>query len=284
MLFWTSVPGADRYYVWIGLSDKDTVYETSSPLPSVTIPAGTLTSGVTYTWAVRVENSSQVSGLWSPDSTFTLAIPSGIGVPSLTAPAPEVVLSTLNPTFSWQTIPGATRYDLWIDKGTSDTKVYEVSVTATSWTVPVGTLVAGQTYWWSVIAGNADAWSKTGDIWNWSINRKFVLTANAVATIVVPTLLEPADGTTLATPSATLRWATVVAASWYRVWVGKGTSPSTSIAAYWKDINNPGTGSTQQLVLPAGTLERGATYWWHIIAGTGTDTATSEFNTFVVAP
>jgi hypothetical protein len=284
MLFWTSVPGADEYYVWIGLSDEDTVYETSSPLPSVTIPVGTLTSGVTYTWAVRVENSSQVSGLWSPDSTFTLALPTGIGVPSLTAPAPAAVLSTLNPTFSWQAVPGATRYDLWIDKETSDTKVYEVTVTGTSWTIPVGTLQAGQTYWWSVIAGSADAWSKIGDIWNWSIDRKFVLTANAVATIVAPTLLEPADGATLATPSATLRWTTVVAASWYRVWVGKGTSSSASTPAYSKDINNPGTGLTQQITLPAGTLERGATYWWHVIAGTGTDTATSEFITFVVAP
>jgi hypothetical protein len=284
MLFWTSVPAADKYYVWIGLTDDDTVYETSSLLPSVTIPAGTLTSGETYTWAVRVENSSQVSGLWSPDSTFTVAVPTGIGVPSLTAPAPEAVLSTLNPTFSWQAVPGATRYDLWIDKGMSDTKVYEVSVTRTSWTVPVGTLAAGQTYWWSVIAGNADAWSKTGDIWNWSISRKFILTTNAVATIVAPILLEPADGTTLATPSATLRWTTVVAASWYRIWIGKGTSSSASTAAYWKDINDPGTGPAQQITLPAGTLERGATYWWHIIAGTGTDTATSEFSTFVVAP
>jgi hypothetical protein len=270
--------------VWIGLTDDDTVYETSSLLPSVTIPAGTLTSGVTYIWAVRVENSSQVSGLWSPDSTFTLALPTGIGVPSLTAPAPEAVLSTLNPTFSWQAVPGATRYDLWINQGTSDTKVYEVSVTGTSWTVPVGTLAAGQTYRWSVIAGNADAWSKTGDTWNWSIDRKFTLTANAIATIVAPTLLEPADGSTLATPSATLRWTTVVAASWYRVWIGKGTSSSASTAAYWKDINDPGTGPAQQITLPAGTLERGATYWWHIIAGTGTDTATSEFSSFVVAP
>jgi hypothetical protein len=284
ILFWKAVSAADKYYVWIGLSDGTTVYETSSPLPSVTIPRDALTSGVTYTWAVRDENSSQVSSLWSPDSTFTLAVPTGLGVPSLVAPTPGAVLSTLNPTFSWQAVPGATRYDLWIDKGTSDTKVYEVSVTATSWAVPVGTLAAGQTYWWSVIAGNADAWSKTGDTWNWSIDRTFALTANAVATIVAPTLLEPADGSTLATPSATLRWTTVVAASWYRVWVGKGTSSSTSTAVYWKDINNPGTGPAQQLALPAGTLERGATYWWRVIAGSGTDTATSDFITFVVAP
>jgi hypothetical protein len=284
VLFWTSVYGADQYYVWIGLSDDETVYETSSPLPSVTIPAGTLVSGVTYTWLVRVENSSQVSSLWSPQSTFTLTIPTGLGVPSLAAPTPGAILSTLNPTFSWQAVSGATRYDLWIDKGTSDTKVYEVVVTGTSWTVPVGTLQAGQTYWWTVIAGGADAWSKTGDTWNWSLGRKFTLTADASPTIIAPTLQEPANGSTLATPSATLRWTTIVAANWYRVWVGKGTSSATSTAVFWKDVNNPGTGPTQQLVLPAGILERGATYWWHIIAGSGTDTATSEFSAFVVAP
>ena len=143
-------------------------------LPSVTIPAGTLTSGVTYQWLVRVENSSQASavcGALSRHSRWQSRL--AWAFRHSTAPVPGQYSRHLNPTLTWQAVSGATRYDLWIDKGTSDSKVYEVVVTGTSWTVPAGTLQAGQTYWWTVIAGSADAWSKTGDIWNWSIRRKF---------------------------------------------------------------------------------------------------------------
>jgi hypothetical protein len=288
VLFWTSVAGADQYYVWVGVSDQEpAVYEVSTTDTSVSIPPGTLKADTSYLWTVRVENSSGVSSLWAnPHPSITHSLPIGVGVPSLLAPPPAAVLSTLNPTFSWQDVPGATRYDLylWTKAGTTNTKAYELSLTGTTWTVPVGTLTAGQSYWWGVIAGNADAWSKTGETWNWSISRTFTITADAVATIVAPIPLEPANGASLGAAAATLRWSTVTAASWYRIWVGKGTSSSAATPVYWKDINNPGAGPVQQLVLPGGTLERGATYWWRVIAGTGTDTATSEFVSFSVAP
>ncbi len=284
MLCWAPVAGADQYYIWIGTPDDDTVYETSSASASVAVPAGTLTSGLSYVWSVRTENSSQVSSLWSPDLSFTMAIPTGVGVPSPVTPAPKAVLTTLNPTFTWQAVPGATRYDLWIDSGSNDAKVYENTVTGTSCTVPAGTLQPGQTYRWAVIAGDAATWSKTGDTWNWSITRQFTIASNAVATIVAPVLLEPVSRATLATPGATLRWTTVTAAGWYRIWVGRGTSPSTAIAVYARAINDPSAGAVQQFVLPAGILEKGATYWWSVAAGNGTDTATSEVSSFTIAP
>jgi hypothetical protein len=283
VLFWAVTATADRYYVRVETSGLVVVYEGSSVLPQIAIPSGVLSSGTSYLWSVRCENASQVSSVWSQRLTFAYAAPAGIGVPSLLAPAPAAVLSSLNPTFSWQSVDGATRYDLRIDRLTGE-KAYEVTVGTTTWSVPAGTLEAGQTYRWYVIAGTADAWSKTGDTWNWSITRRLTIAANAVPTLVPPILVAPRCGTVLSTPAVTLQWSTVTAASWYRVWVGKGTTFATATPVYTTAINAPSLQASQSLALPAGILESGTMYWWRVVAGMGTDTATSDPCSFTFAP
>jgi len=284
VLFWSPVVNASRYYVWIGLSAEDTIYEISTTNTSVTIPSGTLESGKTYQWTVRVENSSDVSSLWvTPFPAFTLAVPSGIGVPALLTPAPKALLPFLNPTLTWQAVPGATRYDILIDRGINDSKVYEVAVTDTTFTVPAGILEPGVPYWWGVIAGTRDAWSKTGDTWNWSFDRQFTINLSAIIDILPPILTAPADGTALTTLTPTLQWSSVQGATWYRIYVGKGTSES-SLVQVLNRVLDPRTGDTQQFTLPAGTLEAGATYFWRVLAGAGEDIATPPFMHFTTAP
>ncbi len=280
VLYWNPVVNASGYYVWIGLSTEDTVYETSTANTSVIVPSGTLTSGKTYLWTVRVENSSEVSSLWAtPFPAFTFALPSGIGVPALLSPAPKALLPFLNPTLTWQPVPGATRYDVWIDKGTSNSKVYEIVTAGTSFTVPAGTLEPGIAYWWGIIAGTPDAWSKTSDIWNWSIYRQFTINLSAVIDILPPTLIVPADGTVLTTLIPTLQWNSVQGAVWYRIYIGKGTTESNLVQIVNRVVD-PQTGDTQQFTLTAGTLEAGATYFWRVLAGAGEDIESSPFNRF----
>jgi hypothetical protein len=283
VFFWTALPGSNRYYVWIGVSGQDDVFTGSSTTTSLAIPAGTLKSGSTYIWDVRVENSSGVSSLWSPESSFTMAVPSGIGVPALVSPAPKALLSFLNPTLTWQAVPGATRYDVWIDKGTTDSKVYEVTVMGTTATVPAGSLEPGVAYWWTVIAGTADGWSKTGDTWNWSIGRTFTINLSAVIDVLPPMLIAPADGAAVTTLTPTLQWSSVQGATWYRIYVGKGTSES-SLVQVLNRVVDPKAGDTQQFTLLAGTLEPGATYFWRVLAGAGEDVATPSFMHFTTAP
>ncbi|RIE06915.1 stalk domain-containing protein [Candidatus Cryosericum terrychapinii] len=284
ILFWSPVANASRYYVWIGQSEEDRLYETSTTNTSVTIPSGTLTSGKTYLWSVRVENSSGVSSLWAqPHPKFTVAIPAGIGVPALVSPAPKALLPFLNPTLTWQAVPGATRYDVWIDKGTTDSKVYEVTVMGTTATIPAGSLEPGVAYWWTVIAGTPDGWSKTGDTWNWSIGRTFTINLSAVIDVLPPMLIAPADGAAVTTLTPTLQWTSVQGATWYRIYIGKGTSES-SLVQVLNRVLDPKAGDMQQFTLPAGTLEAGSTYYWRVLAGAGEDIATPSFMHFTTAP
>ncbi|MHB8107690.1 MAG: stalk domain-containing protein [Candidatus Cryosericum sp.] len=279
VLFWSALTGSNKYYVWVGTADGDTVFTGSSATTSLTVPAGKLQSGSTYLWSVRVENSSGVSSLWSANASLAMAVPATVGVPSVLTPAPKAIIPYLNPTFTWQSVPGATRYDVWIDKGTSDTKAYEATVTDTSCTVPAGVLEPGITYSFSVIAGTPDAWSKTGDTWNWSIDRAFTINLTAVIDIVSPRLLSPVEGTVLASLTPTLQWTTVQGAMWYRVYIGKGTNESDleqilSLIVYTKP------GDTQQYIIPSGTLDSGATYFWRVLAGAGDDVASPSLSRF----
>jgi hypothetical protein len=284
ILFWSPVANASRYYVWIGLTEDDRTYETSTTNTSVVIPSGTLVSGKTYLWSVRVENASGVSSLWAePHPKFTMAIPAGIGVPALLSPAPKALLPFLNPTLTWQAVPGATRYDIWIDKGTSDSKVYEIVVPGTTFTIPAGILEPGVPYWWGIIAGTPDAWSKTGDTWNWSFDRQFTINLSAVIDILPPLLISPADGAALTTLTPALQWSSVQGATWYRIYIGKGTTEATLVQVLNR-VLDPRAGDIQQFSIPAGTLEAGATYFWRVLAGAGEDISTPPFMHFTTAP
>ena len=283
MLFWAPVSGAQRYYVRISLSEEEDVYETSTVNTSILVPQGTLAAGVSYYWKVRVENSSQVSSIWSPDTTFTFAPPSGLGVTTIIMPAPGTVLTALNPTFSWQPVEGATRYSLRIIRSSDNAKVDEYWVSGTTKTIPVGVLQPGATYTASVIAGDATAWSQSGDVWNWCLWRQFTIGTNATAVLVKPILLTPADGASGQSLTPTLSWETVAAAAHYRVFVGIGPDEKHLEQVYQKVVY-PKDGATQQLVIPGSTLQPGTTYWWRVIAASGDDAMASDFATFTTTP
>ena len=277
VLCWEAVPNAARYFVWVGTSTGDRILETSTDALSVIVPAGVLASGVTCSLSVRAENSSNVSSVWSAEIAFTTAFPAGLGVPSLASPVPLALITALNPTFTWQAVPTATSYDLAVYEKVSTTtvtRIFEQAVAGTSLTLPVGVLRPGTIYSWAVIAGTSEGWSKSSDTWNWSLTRSFTVAANAAAVLVLPVLLQPRDGATSDTLLPVLSWQSVVAASWYRVYIGKGTNEA-SLTEVLNKVVTPATGDTQQYAVPLGTLERATTYYWRIYAGTGFDVVSS---------
>jgi S1-C subfamily serine protease len=259
---WTKVATATRYTFWLGKGTTGTedtkIYSEVVTVSTLTLPAGILTEGGTYTWAVAAGNETGW-GDWSQDSVFSVRAAGTLGVPESLEPDQEVTVPMLTPTFFWRAVPGATRYTLWLGKswsGSQDTEVFSRAVTGTSFTLPAQVLVDGEKYTWNVSAGDASDW---GD---WGEDQHF--TVEVPSGLPVPALLTPLPYATGVSRTATFTWTPVSGATRYTFWLGKGTSGSQD-----SEILNVVVTGTSYTV-PAGTLEAGAVYTWNVSAGTAT--------------
>ncbi len=179
-----------------------------------------------------------------------------LSAPVLLAPADATSLSTLTPTLTWQEVSSATSYDVCVDKGSNESRVYEVAVTGTSCTIPAGVLESSVTYRWSVIAGTSDGWSKKGGIWNWSLSRTFTVQA---MTLSAPRLLTPLGDSILDSTSIVLTWESVASADSYRIQILRD---GTEVHAA------SGLSSTAYTV-PSGVLSSGSYSWQVATHGSG---------------
>jgi S1-C subfamily serine protease len=259
---WTKVATATRYTFWLGKGTTGTedskIYSEVVTINSLAMPAGILTDGGTYTWAVAAGNETGW-GDWSQDSVFSVKAAGTLGVPEALEPDQEVTVPTLTPTFFWRAVPGATRYTFWLGKswsGLQETEVFSDMVTGTSFTLPASILADGGQYTWNVSAGDASDW---GD---WGEDQYF--TVEVPSGLPVPALLTPLPYATGLSRTGTFTWAPVVGATRYTFWLGKGTSGSQDSQV----LNVVITGTSY--TVPAGKLEAGAVYTWNVSAGTAT--------------
>lgn len=262
MFQWTKVATATRYTFWLGKGTTGTedtkVYSEVVMTNTLTLPAGILVDGGTYTWAVAAGNDAGW-GDWSEDSVFSVRSAGTLGVPEALEPDQQVTVPTLTPTFYWRIVAGATRYTFWLGKGTSgsqDSEVFSTVVTGTSFTLPATVLENGSEYTWNVSAGDATDW---GD---WGEDQYF--TVDASPGLRVPALLTPLPYATGVSQTATFTWAPVSGATRYTFWLGKGTSGSQDSEI----INVVVTGTSY--TIPTGKLDAGAVYTWNVSAGTAT--------------
>lgn len=259
---WTKVATATRYTFWLGKGTTGTedskIYSEVVTTNTLTVPAGILTDGGTYTWAVAAGNDTGW-GDWSEDSVFSVRSAGTLGVPEALEPDQEVTVPMLTPTFYWRAVTGATRYTFWLGKGTSgsqDSEILNVAVTGTWYTIPAGTLESGSAYTWNVSAGDTSDW---GD---WGEDQYF--TVEVSTGLRVPALLTPLPYATGVSRTATFTWALVSGATRYSFWIGKGTSGSQDSEIL--SVTVTGTSYT----VPAGKLDAGAVYTWNVSAGTAT--------------
>jgi len=259
---WTKVAAATRYTFWLGTGTTGTedskIYSEVVTTNTLTVPAGILTDGGTYTWAVAAGNDTGW-GDWSEDSVFSVRSAGTLGVPEALEPDQQVTVPTLTPTFYWRAVSGATRYTFWLGKGTSgsqDSEVFSTAIVGTSLTLPAALLTDGGEYTWNVSAGDASDW---GD---WGEDQYF--TVDVSSGLGVPALLTPLPYATSVSRTATFTWAPVSGATRYTFWLGKGTSGSEDSEI----INVLVTGTSY--TVPAGKLDAGAVYTWNVSAGTAT--------------
>jgi hypothetical protein len=159
---WNAVAGADHFDIWVQDVRSGQALRDQSVATTTWVPPSPLTPGDSYNWWVRAVNSSGSAGPWSSALHFVAYV---LAAPTLIGPSGS---SGTLPTFSWNAVTGAARYDIWVnDLTTGNTAVLRnQDVAGTSWT-PTTSLRPGDNYrWWlrAVTSGNIDgAWSDSLD-------------------------------------------------------------------------------------------------------------------------
>jgi uncharacterized protein (DUF1800 family) len=119
---WAAVPTATDYYLWVNGPSGNVFRQwyradeicsaTCSVKPEITLAEGP------HAWWLRTANSAGV-GPWSAGMPFRVsssAAPPG----AATLVAPKGVIASNNPAYSWNEVPTATDYHLWINKASGN--------------------------------------------------------------------------------------------------------------------------------------------------------------------
>lgn len=141
-LTWTGDPNATAYDVYFGTSNPPPAAIT---VTSASYSPGSLSSTTTYYWKVVSRNAvgSTSSTVWS---FATQGVPPS--TPANLLPANGAGSVSTTPVLSWTASSGASSYDVYF--GTSSTPALAGNTASTSYSP--GTLAAGTTYYWQVVA------------------------------------------------------------------------------------------------------------------------------------
>ncbi len=249
---WTAVDGADKYEIQIADSEANlgsgTVAEVTNGGTSYT-PTTALTNQQTHHWRVRAVDIDGQAGAWSGASS--LQVEWG-GISNL-APADGSTITSTKPTFSWDAVAGADKYEIQIadsEANLGSGTVAEVTNGGTSYT-PTTALTNQQTHHWRVravdIDGQAGAWSGASSLqveWGGISN------------------LAPADGSTITSTKPTFSWDAVAGADKYEIQIADSEANlgSGTVA----EVTNGGTSYT-----PTTALTNQQTHHWRVRAVDG---------------
>lgn len=200
---WTTATNATRYELWVNNSTtgQSRVIYNSNITSTAYTPSTPLAEGRHTVW-VRAWNGS-VPGSWSRGYTFALTNGAVITGPT------DSTDST--PTLTWTSVPGATRYELWVTGMTTGRRViYEANLASNSYT-PSTAMAAGNYRAW------VRSWNGTG-AGNWSTSFDFSITAISPGTSSVT----GPSNTTDSTP--TFAWTAATDATRYELWVTNTTT------------------------------------------------------------
>ena len=216
---WTSVPGAQAYYLYVGTSagGKDLVntgeiQQTSYRVPQ-TVPGGTTVYARLWT---------KVGGTWGYiDSTFSAPIATPI-VARLSYPASGATIVDPAQPFTWNAIAHVQAYYLYVGSTPGAKDLVNTGETLQTSYVLRTALPNNQTLC-------ARLWTKVAGVWRFTDSTFSV-------TPLVATLTYPTNGATNIDVTLPLRWTTIADAQVYYLYVG--STPGA------KDLVN--TGEIQQ--------------------------------------
>ena len=177
---WSALADATHYDIWItNQNTKEVTRDQNVPAATWTPPAP-LAQGNSYIWWVRGVDTNGIAGPWSASMVFSEAVlpPTTLIGPSGTAMA--------SPTFSWNLVPGADHYDIWLQDTTTAQVIRDTSVAGTTWT-PTDPLLPVNNYKWWVRAIDPNGYAG-----QWSAPLTFTDYALPAATLLGPTATAPA--------------------------------------------------------------------------------------------
>jgi len=186
--------------------------------------------------------------------------------------SPSGTIATNTPTYTWNAVPLATWYYLWVNDSANASGKITQWYTATQAGCAAGTGTCSVTSTTTLANGAAQWWIQT---WNdsgygpWSDGMPFIVTSGGPPGKA--TLLSPSGSITTDTPSYI--WNAVAGATWYYLWVNDGGSASNSangrakksaVILEWYTASQTGcpNGTGTCSVTPSIALSQGAGQWW----------------------
>jgi hypothetical protein len=165
-------------------------------------------------------------------------------------------------TAQWSPVPGATQYQVYFGDNSSNLALY-ATVFVPAVTEAFYNLRSGTTYYWKVVA-LAGSSSASSAVWSF--------TTSGVS-LSPPTVVWPLNGGTGAATTLTAQWSPVPGATQYQVYFGDNSS---NLALY------------ATVFAPAVTeafynLRSGTTYYWKVVALTGSSSASSAVWSFTTS-
>jgi|GEM_PF-4063406 len=237
---WQASAGATSYDLWIVDQNGFRVSSVATAATSVKAPQP-LTPGTQYGWQVRAISATE-KGFFSAVTSFTVT--PAVATPVQIGPSGDV--STLQPTFSWNAVAGATGYEAYAYT-VGGTRVVALSTTATSVKSNVF-LLDGQEYKWQVRAKTAAEYGMWSGFMNFT----------ARAPVAVPAPIGPSGAVNSLMP--TFSWGAVGGATGYEAYVY--TSAGTRVMI----LSTTGTSIRANT-----TLTDGQAYKWQVRAKAGTE-------------
>lgn len=245
-LHWNPVKGATMYEVWLSdlsatsgsqrVASVDKTNATSLPMPT------SLNLG-NYRYWVRAIDSQGKMTTWSLPTDFKVETAGRILSPSGTT-------NSTAPTFKWNSVPGAVRYDLWVSDQSGRLYVREQNIIGTSYTSSRGFANGEYRVWVMPVGATASG--------KWSSPSNF--TVNVVAR---PKFASP-GAITNSTP--TINWTASTNAARYELWVDKvgGSSKvihQTNITANSHIVSAPLPSGTYRAWVRAFDASGAASVW-----------------------
>lgn len=153
---WSASAGATTYDLWVDnlTTGATQVIRQQSLTTNSFTPADALPLGSYRAW-VQAAGAGNTTSAWSAPLEFTITTPA---TPTLIGPTGSV--SNVTPVFSWEPVPDAVHYDLWVDNLTTGATpvLREEHVTTTSFT-PAALGTGTYRFWVRAVNATSDAGS-----------------------------------------------------------------------------------------------------------------------------